>query len=84
MTAGETTDGTIEFERPTSVDAVLRAPTDVRFLELPPRRCVMIDGDGPPGDATFRPRLPGLYISLGNPRRSAPERLRALLRQPVA
>ncbi|HEX5591177.1 MAG TPA: GyrI-like domain-containing protein [Candidatus Limnocylindrales bacterium] len=63
MTADAPTNVTIEFERPTSIDAVLRTSADVRFLELPPRRYVMIDGNGPPGDATFAPRMPGLYAT---------------------
>ena len=33
----------------------------VRFLELPDRRAVMIDGTGPPGPSAFTPRMPGLY-----------------------
>jgi hypothetical protein len=50
------------FERPADRTAELRGkPGAVRFLELPPRRCVMIDGTGPPGPAAFEPRMPGLY-----------------------
>lgn len=33
----------------------------VRFLELPDRRAVMIDGTGPAGPSAFTPRMPGLY-----------------------
>jgi len=35
----------------------------VRFLDLPAHRFVMIDGEGRPGDATFAPRMPGLYAA---------------------
>jgi hypothetical protein len=51
-------------ERPAKRDAELAGkPGVVRFLELPPRRCVAIDGEGPPGPETFAPRLPGLYTA---------------------
>lgn len=54
----------IRFDRPADRAAELRGqPGAVRFLELPPRRCVMIDGDGPPGPAAFEPRMPGLYAT---------------------
>lgn len=49
------------FERPRDRDDELRAVATVRFLDLPPRRCVMIDGEGLPGEAAFAPRMPGLY-----------------------
>ena len=52
------------FERPLDRDAELRGkPGVVRFLELPPRRVVMIDGEGPPGPDAFAPRMPGLYTT---------------------
>lgn len=54
----------VHFERPADRAAELRGkPGAVRFLELPPRRCVMIDGDGPPGPAAFEPRMPGIYAT---------------------
>jgi hypothetical protein len=57
-------DVAIAFERPADRNAEFRgAPGVVRFLELPPRRCVMIDGDGPPGPDAFMPRMPGLYTT---------------------
>jgi hypothetical protein len=52
------------FERPLDRVAEFRgAPGVVRFLELPERRFVMIDGQGAPGDDAFRPRMPGLYTT---------------------
>ncbi len=52
------------FERPVDRAAELRGtPGAVRFLDLPPRRCVMIDGEGPPGPDAFAPRMPGLYTT---------------------
>ena len=52
------------FERPIDRDAEIRGtPGIVRFLELPPRRFVMIDGEGPPGPDAFAPRMPGLYAT---------------------
>jgi hypothetical protein len=52
----------VTFDRPADRAAELRGrPGAVRFLELPPRRCAMIDGTGPPGPAAFEPRMPGLY-----------------------
>lgn len=52
------------FERPNDRARELRGTAgQVRFLELPPRRFVMIDGDGPAGPAAFGPRLPGLYAT---------------------
>ena len=54
----------VTFEPSADRAAELRgAPGVVRFLELPPRRCVMIDGDGPAGPAAFEPRMPGLYAT---------------------
>ena len=52
----------VTFERPVDRADELRIVRDrVRFLDMPERRFVMIDGDGAPGDATFAPRMPGLY-----------------------
>jgi hypothetical protein len=52
------------FEQPIDRDAEMRGkPGIVRFLELPPRRFVMIDGEGPPGPKAFAPRMPGLYTT---------------------
>lgn len=53
----------IQFERPRDRDDELRATPVVRFLDLPPRPFVMIDGEGPPGEAAFAPRMPGLYTA---------------------
>ena len=54
----------IVFERPADRDAELDGrPGAVRFLELAPRRAVLIDGTGAPGPAAFAPRLPGLYTT---------------------
>jgi len=44
-------------------DEFVGAPGVIRFVELPPRRAVMIDGHGPPGPEAFAPRLPGLYAT---------------------
>jgi hypothetical protein len=51
------------FERPRDRDDELRGRREVRFLDLPERRFVMIDGEGPPGEVTFAPRMPGLYAT---------------------
>lgn len=52
----------IAFERPaTRADELVGKPGVVRFLDLPERRFVMIDGDGPAGEAAFAPRMPGVY-----------------------
>ncbi|HLO34625.1 MAG TPA: hypothetical protein VK194_01020, partial [Candidatus Deferrimicrobium sp.] len=52
------------FERLAGPDDEFRGPAGVvRFLEIPPRRVVMIDGSGPPGPEAFAPRLPGLYTT---------------------
>lgn len=52
------------FERPVDRAAEFRgAPGAVRFLMLPPRRFVMIDGEGAPGPTAFAPRMPGLYTT---------------------
>ena len=54
----------IEFGVPAGRDAELSGtPGVVRFLELPERRFVMIDGEGPAGEAAFAPRIPGLYAT---------------------
>jgi hypothetical protein len=53
-----------DFERPASRDRELAGkPGWVRFLELPERRFVMIDGEGPAGEAAFGPRMPGLFAT---------------------
>jgi hypothetical protein len=54
----------MQFETPLTVaDEFAGKPGIVRFLRLPVRRCVMIDGEGPPGEAAFAPRMPGLYAT---------------------
>lgn len=54
----------IVFEQPADRTAEFRGgPGVVRFLDLPSRRCVMIDGEGAPGEAAFTPRMPGLYAT---------------------
>jgi hypothetical protein len=55
---------TIDFEVPRDRAAELAGkPGAVRFLELPPVRAVMVDGDGPVGGDAFGPLLPGLYTT---------------------
>lgn len=52
------------FERPVDRTAEFGGPAGVvRFLDLPSRQFVMIDGDGPPGPDAFAPRMPGLYTT---------------------
>jgi hypothetical protein len=52
------------FERPIDRTAEFRGkPGIVRFLDLPARRFVMIDGEGAPGPEAFAPRMPGLYTT---------------------
>jgi hypothetical protein len=52
------------FERPADRAAEFRGrPGAVRFLDLPPRRAVMIDGHGAAGAEAFTPRMPGLYTT---------------------
>ncbi len=52
----------VAFERPADRASELKIVRDrVRFLDLPERRFVMIDGEGAPGEAAFAPRMPGLY-----------------------
>jgi len=53
----------VDFERPIDRDHELRSVATVRFLDLPSRRCVMIDGEGPPDPAVFATRMPGLYAT---------------------
>jgi hypothetical protein len=54
----------VVFERPETREQELSGrPGVVRFLELAPRWFVMIDGEGPAGDAAFAPRMPGLYAT---------------------
>lgn len=51
-------------ERPASrVDELAGRPGQVRFLDLPARRFVMIDGEGAAEEAAFRQRMPGLYAT---------------------
>jgi hypothetical protein len=53
-----------DFERPADRDQELAGkPGVVRFLDLPERRFVMIDGEGPAGESAFVPRMPGLYAT---------------------
>jgi hypothetical protein len=53
-----------EFERPADRTVELGGkPGVVRFQELPEQRFVMIDGEGPAGEATFASRMPGLYAT---------------------
>jgi hypothetical protein len=57
------------FERPVDrADELRCAPGVVRFLELPSRRAIMIDGEGRPGPDAFTPRMPGLYGTAYAPR----------------
>jgi hypothetical protein len=54
----------IVFERPLDRAGELDGrPGIVRFLELAPRRAVLIDGTGAPGPRAFEQRLPGLYTT---------------------
>ena len=54
----------VPFDRPaTRAEEFAGKPGVVRFLDLPERWFVMIDGDGPPGDASFAPRMPGMYAT---------------------
>ena len=53
-----------DFERPATRDRELAGkPGVVRFLELPERRFVMIDGEGAAGETAFAPRSPGLFAT---------------------
>jgi hypothetical protein len=52
----------VKIEVPKNRDEEYRAPRDrIRLLMIPPRRFVMIDGSGQPGDEAFQTRMPGLY-----------------------
>lgn len=52
------------FEHPATRTAeVIGRPGIVRFLTLEPRRCAMIDGEGPPEADAFAARMPGLYAA---------------------
>ena len=54
----------VAFERPVDRAAEFGGRSgEVRFLDLPPRRFVMIDGEGAPGPEAFTPRMPGLYAT---------------------
>lgn len=54
----------VSFERPADRSAELAGkPGVVRFLTVAPVRAVMIDGGDQPGEATFAPRMPGLYTT---------------------
>jgi len=61
--AGSVTLEPVAFARPIDRDDELRSVATVRFLEMPPRRCVMIDGEGPPDPGVFATRMPGLYTT---------------------
>lgn len=61
--AGSAAVASVQFARPNDRDDELRAVANVRFLDLPSRRFVMIDGEGPPQEATFAARIPGLYAT---------------------
>lgn len=55
---------TIAFERPAATaDELAGKPGQTRFLHIPEHRFVMIDGEGAAGEATFTPRMPGLYTT---------------------
>jgi hypothetical protein len=52
----------VAFDRPaTRAEELGGQAGTVRFLNVPERRFVMIDGDGPAGEAAFAPRMPGLH-----------------------
>jgi hypothetical protein len=52
------------FEHPVDrADELGGRPGVVRYLDLRPRRAVMIDGEGRPGPDAFTPRMPGLYAT---------------------
>lgn len=38
-------------------------PGEVRIFDAAPVRAVMVDGEGPVGEAAFAPRMPGLYTT---------------------
>ncbi|MFN8630467.1 MAG: GyrI-like domain-containing protein [Chloroflexota bacterium] len=74
----------IAFERPTTAaEEFAGKPGAVRFLEPLARRFVMIDGEGPAGEAAFAPRMPGLYgtaypLRFALKRRGVDEKVRPL------
>lgn len=54
----------VAFEQPATVAEELAGkPGRVRFLTVPAHRFVMIDGEGPAGESTFAPRMPGPYAT---------------------
>jgi len=54
----------VVFEQPAAVaDELAGKPGRVRFLEVPSHRFIMIDGEGQASEATFAPRMPGLYTA---------------------
>jgi len=66
-----------------SIDALyMVGKGKVEFVDVPELGFVAIDGDGAPGDDAFsNGRHHEIY--LGDPRTSAPEKLRTILRQPI-
>jgi hypothetical protein len=58
------TQSAVTFEvPPTRAAEFAGRPGVIRFLDLPSRRFVMIDGEGAAGEAAFAPRMPGLYAT---------------------
>jgi hypothetical protein len=54
----------VAIERPGDRSDEFRVRKDqVRFLDVPEHRFVMIDGQGPPAQEAFEARLPGLYTT---------------------
>jgi hypothetical protein len=54
----------VTFERPADRNAEFRGGRGVvRYLDLAAHRCVMIDGQGAPGEGVFAARMPGLYTT---------------------
>jgi hypothetical protein len=54
----------VVFEVPADTATALAGkPGAVRFLELPPVRAVMVDGEGAVGPDAFTPVMPGLYAT---------------------
>jgi hypothetical protein len=51
--------------RPTFVPAPDRPPRPgiVRFVDIPPRRCLTVEGEGTPGSPEFRAAIGGLYTT---------------------
>jgi hypothetical protein len=62
MSMGARSPVTFEVPRTRAAEFAGR-PGVVRFLDLPPRRYVMFDGEGAAGEAAFAPRMPGLYAT---------------------